>query len=137
MAEQFVARVGEEITVELRNSSAVDRRMFPGNDTITYSGTVLPGAPYDPPESFRMSGNDQMPVRVISLRHVIGANGKKVQKTHSAPQATLLTFPVKGSKGADYTVTIDSKGHGSCTCSGFGYRRKCSHIDGVFAGMKK
>jgi len=39
-------------------------------------------------------------------------------------------WSVKGSKGNIYTVKL-SNGSYSCTCAGYGFRRKCRHIDGV------
>ena len=40
------------------------------------------------------------------------------------------THQVKGSKGNIYTVKL-SGGSYSCTCAGYGFRRKCRHIEGV------
>ena len=37
------------------------------------------------------------------------------------------TWSVKGSKGNVYTVKL-SEGTFSCTCPGYGFRRKCRHI---------
>lgn len=39
-------------------------------------------------------------------------------------------WKVKGSKGDSYTVTSQD-GQWNCTCPGFGFRRKCKHIDEV------
>ena len=39
----------------------------------------------------------------------------------------VATYAVQGSKGNTYTVTNDN-GAWSCTCPGFGWRRKCRHI---------
>jgi len=43
------------------------------------------------------------------------------------PVAGEKTWSVKGSKGNVYTVKL-SEGTFSCTCPGFGFRRKCRHI---------
>ena len=40
------------------------------------------------------------------------------------------TWQVKGSKGNTYTVKL-SDGMYSCTCAGYGFRRKCRHIEEV------
>ena len=41
-------------------------------------------------------------------------------------------FKVKSSRGDKvYEVTIDSSGEFSCTCPGYGFRRRCRHIDEV------
>jgi hypothetical protein len=39
-------------------------------------------------------------------------------------------WAVVGSKGASYTVRA-VQGRYSCTCAGFGWRRKCKHIEQV------
>ena len=45
-----------------------------------------------------------------------------------APVAGESSWSVKGSKGNAYTVKL-SKGAYSCSCPGFGFRRKCRHIE--------
>lgn len=37
-------------------------------------------------------------------------------------------WKVKGSKGDIYTVSITNN-HWNCTCSGFGFRRNCKHVE--------
>jgi hypothetical protein len=39
-------------------------------------------------------------------------------------------WKVKGSKGDTYTVSITNN-QWNCTCSGFGFRRKCKHVDEI------
>lgn len=44
---------------------------------------------------------------------------------------------VKSSKGnTTYKVSFRS-GSWNCTCSGFGFRRKCSHVEGIKEDLKK
>ena len=51
---------------------------------------------------------------------------------YQAKQRDILTdnkqFTIKGSTGAAYTVTVRFK-HWSCTCSGFGFRKRCKHVE--------
>ena len=42
----------------------------------------------------------------------------------------LKTWRVTGSTGKTYTVKLEN-GHFSCTCAGFGFRRKCRHINEI------
>ena len=48
----------------------------------------------------------------------------------SPPDASVRSWAVVGSKGAHYTVRA-SHGRYTCTCPGFGWRRKCKHIEQV------
>lgn len=49
-----------------------------------------------------------------------------------APQANLTQsireWSVTGSKGATYRV-IERDGQWACSCPGYGYRRKCRHVE--------
>tara|TARA_B100000941_G_scaffold254540_1_gene202782 strand:- start:174 stop:665 length:492 start_codon:yes stop_codon:yes gene_type:complete len=49
------------------------------------------------------------------------------QRSDTSPVAEVRTYDVEGSKGNTYTVT-DHGGTWTCTCAGFGWRRKCRHI---------
>ena len=48
----------------------------------------------------------------------------------SPPDASVRSWAVVGSKGAHYTVRA-SQGRYTCSCPGFGWRRKCKHIEQV------
>jgi len=46
-------------------------------------------------------------------------------------------YKVKSSKGdKEYEVKMDSSGSLSCTCPGYGFRRRCRHIDYVMNELK-
>ena len=51
------------------------------------------------------------------------------------PSASEQTWQVKGSKGNTYTVKL-SNGSYSCTCAGYGFRRKCRHIEEIKEGAQ-
>jgi hypothetical protein len=44
--------------------------------------------------------------------------------------ACKKTWQVKGSKGSTYIVKLSNSSY-SCTCAGYGFRRKCRHIEEV------
>ena len=52
----------------------------------------------------------------------------KPRARHAA--AGEKTWQVKGSKGNTYAVKL-SNGVYSCTCAGYGFRRKCRHIEEI------
>lgn len=61
--------------------------------------------------------------------------------TPDRPVRTPKTFKegswkVKGSKGDSYTVS-NQNGQWDCNCTGFGFRRKCKHIDSIKSGVSK
>ena len=52
------------------------------------------------------------------------------KRPESPPDASERVWAVVGSKGAHYTVRAN-QGRYTCTCPGFGWRRKCKHIEQV------
>ena len=44
---------------------------------------------------------------------------------------TVKEYKVKGSKGAEYTVTISEVTGNKCSCPGFAFRGHCRHIEEV------
>ena len=54
--------------------------------------------------------------------------------TSSKPELVSRSWAVKGSKGNEYTVSV-TDGQWSCTCAGFGFRRKCRHIKEIKDSM--
>lgn len=51
---------------------------------------------------------------------------------YQATQRSIATdakqYTIKGSTGTLYTVTVRFK-QWSCTCSGFGFRKRCKHVE--------
>ena len=62
------------------------------------------------------------------LKDYMSYKPRKVPTTHDEKHWT-----VKGSKGNFYTVRLKS-GQYTCTCAGFGWRRKCRHIEEIKNG---
>jgi hypothetical protein len=50
------------------------------------------------------------------------------QRETPALSRDVRTWQVQGSKGNTYAVT-DNGGTWTCTCAGFGWRRKCKHVE--------
>mgnify|MGYP007060056130 CR=1 FL=1 len=138
MADTKIVK-GETATVEVRFPSI--RLASLGHETaetITYTGVVEGRADYDDLDSVRITGSGEMPVRVIAFRHIVNWNGKPFKYTQSIiepkkgkkkEKPEVQTVEVTGSKGDKYTLTINPEGGITCTCKGFGFKGKCSHID--------
>jgi len=50
------------------------------------------------------------------------------QRETPAVSRAVRSYEVQGSKGNTYTV-IDNGGTWTCSCPGFGWRRKCKHVE--------
>jgi len=50
-------------------------------------------------------------------------------------EAGVREWKIPGSKGGEYTVTLKG-GNLSCECMGFGFRRKCKHVEQAKAEMQ-
>jgi hypothetical protein len=51
-----------------------------------------------------------------------------VKQREDSQEAGDGSWQVTGSKGSSYIVSL-RQGQWSCSCPGFGWRRKCKHID--------
>lgn len=120
--------VGQTITVTVKHFSNCLPALFPNEPkAMTFTGKVVPNDQLDPKDSFCMTtDNPEFPIRNIALRNIISFNGASVARDDT-PQPKTVT--VKGSKGDDYTVTFFPDGRAACTCAGFSFRKRCSHID--------
>lgn len=80
--------------------------------------------------TYAVFGGNWIPVPVgTSLQEVTKWWVPAYTPTKSLPTSNKI-FKVKGSKGSMYDVSV-TNGVWSCNCSGFGFRRKCRHIDEV------
>lgn len=52
----------------------------------------------------------------------------KSSKKEIKPKEDFKEYEIPGSKGTPYTVTFRN-GSWSCGCVGFGFRRKCKHVE--------
>jgi hypothetical protein len=91
----------------------------------TFTGRVLKPYRWLSDRQFTLSGDTEMPVRVIDGRYVTSL------VVHSGSSLSVDTGvrvrQVAGSRGAVYTVTHDNRGI-RCTCPGFQFRKSCRHL---------
>lgn len=135
MADTKITR-DEEVTIEMAYRSPMLPAVFGEQpETITYKGKIVGGADYDPKDSLRITGDQQMPIRVITFAKIVSYNGKPFKYTPTVvvdpkKPAPPKTVQVEGSKpGKFYTLTFKEDGSKSCSCPGFGFRGSCKHID--------
>ena len=99
------------------------------------SGVVVKSEKYDDFDSFRlMTGDKAYPVSVIALERVTALvyESGEVAKTVVDKKPAYQTWQVKSDsrKGGFYTIVLE-RGHYSCDCMGFQYRKACRHINGL------
>ena len=130
--------IGDYIVVEVYSPNHLLPALFPdAKSSIVYQGEVLRSEGGDPPNSFRMTGNKDMPVRVIAWKNVISLNDEPTGNRPATPKNKTFRTVIKGSKGAEYHVEINEDGEGTCECVGFIRRRHCRHIDEAKEQMKE
>ena len=119
--------VGEYAVIEMRLN---DYCLFSSTPSVIYQGTVLKREEYDPPRSFRLSGDRAMPVRVIAASNVISVNGEPFEQAPAPVKLKPTVLKIAGSKpGTSYDVEVFEDGRITCPCKGFGFKHRCSHVD--------
>jgi len=97
------------------------------------SGTVIKSDPRDDVDSFRLAtGLSHFPISVVKLTGILDMtydDGEQAPKEEKAVTSDFI-HTITGSKGYEYVVT-KSGDNFSCTCKGFGFNRKCKHINQV------
>ena len=76
------------------------------------------------------TGDSDAPFRILEKDSVVCAWRLSDDTVDNAPR--MVSIP--GKYGKSYTVTLDDSGlRFSCNCTGFYYRRTCSHVEEVMA----
>ena len=128
-------QVGKEVTIVVRNTGA-HRRVFvplwndwtaPSPETLTYKGTVVKNNYWMNVDEFNMTtGQKDFPIRTIRLKNVLSIDGVKIDQRAAGG---ITTKTIKGSKGNQYTVTLNNGVAEKCTCPAFIYRGgQCKHL---------
>ena len=85
-----------------------------------HAGEVVPNPVWVSADSFCLStGNPQFPFRIIAKEDIICGWELPTKNNNSI---------VVESKGKKYLLTKTATGY-SCNCTGYSYRRHCSHIE--------
>jgi len=120
---------GDPITVKVKNVKWERRHCysFPIPEYYYYSGNVVKRRWYKPEELGITTNDPKYPVRVIDKERIVDINNTIVDQKEKRQDQK---YTVPGSKGNVYEVTV-SGGRASCTCSGYQFRGRCKHIDGI------
>lgn len=127
-----VPTIGSKVVVRTRYSQGPN--MIPPQPAYSeYAGTVLNPYKWLNDRQFCLSGDNDWPIRVISMDAVediqlLSGNMKTIET-----EAKVWT--VEGSKGNKYTVTR-SNSKWDCTCPGFSFRKTCKHVSEL-SGVKQ
>jgi hypothetical protein len=115
--------IGTVVSLKVKNP-LWDRRKayaFPIEEYHSYTGKVLPSPSWVGVDKICIStGNDRFAFRVIDRDRIKG-----FEKAREKPEDSV--WSIEGAKGKTYIVAL-SRGSWSCNCTGFGYRRTCSHV---------
>jgi len=80
-------------------------------------------------QRYAVAGSVWVPVPVDTTRDNMGRFVSwEPPEANPAPTTSSREWSVKGSKGNTYCV-VERGGSWGCSCVGYGYRRKCRHID--------
>lgn len=105
------------VETPIRNKSIY---AYPISDYNDYVGEIIPNPPWVKDDHFCLStGDANFPFRVIEKDRIIC--GWQIPST----KPKVPTYKVT-SKGKTYLVT-----DGKCNCTGFSYRRTCTHTKAV------
>jgi SWIM zinc finger len=121
------------LTVRIRNSMYQyrDRYSYFIPEFVDYTGEVVPNPPWVSSDSFCLTtGDPSWPFRILSKDDIVC--GWKHSGSSLKKESKVQSYIVKGSKSS-YVVTIDENNKASCNCTGFAYRKNCSHVKEVLS----
>jgi len=124
------------LTVRVRNDmyDRRDRYGYHIPEFNEYTGELYPNPPWVKGDSFCLTtGDTQFSFRIIAKESIVHGWLLPSATETQASSPSSITYQVEG-KGKTYLVTQDSRGKLSCNCTGFSYRRTCSHIKEVSNG---
>lgn len=120
--------VGQSVEIQTKMRSITLGQDY---NYVTFRGKVVPNPKWVTSDYVCVyTGEPNHPTSVIHKRLIVG-------HTFSQARTEQRIFQVKSkSKGKTYTV-ISSEGTITCNCTGFQFRRKCSHSDKVRQLLEK
>ena len=128
------------LTVRLRNPQFEVRHRYASSvnipEFVEYTGEVFPRPKWVADDSFCLTtGNQQFPFRTLDKKNIVHGWRLPNNSKATAYSDKVISVPVVGNKGNSYLVTSDGMNH-SCTCTGYSYRKTCTHIEGIIDDCK-
>lgn len=120
--------VGQDVEIQTKMRS---HRLGSDYDYSIFKGRVVPNPKWiDSDYVCVYTGEPNHPTSIIHKKFIVG-------HTFSQARTSERIFQVKSkSKGKTYMV-VSKGGAITCNCTGFGFRRKCSHSDKVRQLLEK
>lgn len=114
----------KNVLYDVRDRYAASCIISPYSD---YTGDIVPRLPWLDNDWFCLR-EDNGDVRVLFKDNVV-CGWRVAASRHSDDERKYACIP--GKNGRLYTVGMDDSGSLSCNCTGWGYRRTCSHVKEV------
>ena len=106
-----------------------NRYAFEQPKTLVYEGEQMPAPKWAANGSIALAtGNPAWPFRLIDPSIIIAIDDQPTASPK--PVSSIRTVSVNGSKGQSYVVTIAPSGK-TCSCTGYGFRKNCRHLNMV------
>ena len=105
-----------------------DRYQFWIPEFLTFTGDRLKTPDWVESEAVCLTAPIPGGQRIIAMESVVSIDDQIVVTPVKATTPDRdRVVRVQGDRGKEYLVTIRG-GHRSCTCTGYGFRRKCKHL---------
>lgn len=119
--------MNELMTVKIKSSmhDRRDRYAYHISEFVEYTGRLIPNPKWVTSDSFCLTTDDPaFPFRIIQKESIECA--WVYSDTHDRVPTTFTV----DSNGKSYTIH-NTNGKLTCNCTGFSYRRKCSHVEEI------
>ena len=115
------------LTTRYRNDCILFDSEF--QDNVYKNVTVLEPEPWMKSDEIKITSDTQrMPFRVIKVNRIISVSN---DIGYAPTKQDFKDYPIKGSKGSEYTVRVKDGVAIACTCPGYTFRHRCRHLKEV------
>jgi hypothetical protein len=125
-----------EVQVTVRNPMFQYRERYGYSlrEFTTYVGAILPNPKWVAEDCLCLStGDPQFPFRVLEKALIVDSTAAI---SYNTPKSDRNVFQCRGTNGNEYTITREGT-QWSCTCTGFGFRRDCKHVQAAKKALMK